>query len=395
MIALIIGNPEGVGKIISPLQIDMLSPLKSDKSGHEVFGFAPFWTLNKLDNVNFSVLTTLAYFGVPIKGDGNLDTQDYGYARFLSDEATNLFKKAHENKTRVVLTLTIMDNDEIEQFLDDRKAQDRAIKQSVQLVTKRGIDGINVDVEYIGNPGSKRRAQFVEFVRNLTEAMHKQNSHSKVSVSVYAASAKYPKLYDIKELAKASDSLFMMAYDFATTGSDKAMPTAPLKGYKEGKYWYDVESAVNDFLTQMPAEKLILGVPYYGYNYTVEKPSINARNVADYYWNADAVSQTYSTVVDEIKPEMDGISSFKTGWDSYGEVSWKAYYREELGLWRIIFTEDKKSLGLKYDFAKEKNLKGVGIWALGFDEGKPELWNLLSQKFGKSIAKADIRKGQL
>ena len=49
----------------------------------------------------------------------------------------------------------------------------------------------------------------------------------------------------------------------------------------------------------------------------------------------------------------------------------------------MIFLDDVKSLDIKYDFAKENKLGGVGMWALGFDDGKGEMWQLLGSKFGK------------
>lgn len=59
-----------VNDIISPL-VSQLSPLKSlskpRESGHEIFGFAPYWTFHKLDLVDFTTLTTFAYFGIPIR----------------------------------------------------------------------------------------------------------------------------------------------------------------------------------------------------------------------------------------------------------------------------------------------------------------------------------------
>ena len=39
---------------------------------------------------------------------------------------------------------------------------------------------------------------------------------------------------------------------------------------------------------------------------------------------------------------------------------------------------------MKYDFAQFNDLKGIGIWALGYDAGRTELWNLLYAKFGES-----------
>lgn len=375
---------------------NQLTSLKNGKSEKEVFGFAPYWNIKKLDNVDFSVLTTFAYFGVPVLSDGSLDTEDIGYTTFESKKATELFKKAHDNGTRVVLTLTQMDNDTITAFLDDPAAQNKLITDSVHVVAKRGIDGINVDFEYVGNPGEEYRKEFTSFVKNLTSHMHSTVPGSKVTVSVYASAVKDPKMYEVGELSKHSDGIFMMAYDFATTSSDNAIPTSPLYGHKEGKYWYDVSSAVDDFLTQMPANKLILGLPWYGYNYPVDTPSVKTatqQGYYTYYWYRyrqysqyvappDSMAQTYASTKREITPSQ--VESYTTGWDDFGKVGYLAY--KENGSWRMVFIEDERSLGIKYDFAKAKGLGGVGMWALGFDAGRTEMWTLLSKKFGPKLA---------
>lgn len=375
-------NP--AGNIISPIASSYggLSPITSEKSTKEVFGFAPYWTFNKLQNVDFDVLTTFAYFGIPVGSDGNLDLTGPGYQTFKSNDATQIFTKAHDHGTRVVLTLTNMQDDEILALMDDPDAQQRTIDQAVDLVKKRGIDGLNIDFEYSGNPGDEYRAKFSQFIQNITEKMHQEVPSSRVTVSVYASAVKDPKIYDISSISKSSDGIFMMAYDFAVAGSDQAMPTAPLYGHKQGKYWYDVASAVNDFLKVMPADKLILGVPWYGYNYVVDQPKVNAATYP--YWS---VTQTYSLAQDNITPSDPG---YETGWDKYGEVGWKAYQDPYTGAWRMIFLDDAKSLGLKFDFAKDHNLKGVGMWALGFDDGRTDFWKLLSQEFGKKYEDVSI-----
>jgi spore germination protein len=365
----------------------LLSPLTQTDKEYEVFGFAPYWNFGRLDNVNFATLSTFAYFGIEIDEKGRMVKDDPGYTTFHSERATEVFKKAHAYGTRVVLTITMMDNENIEEFLKSPQAQERTIKETVDLVDARGIDGINVDFEYLGDPGEENRKAFTSFVERITDEMHKRNQYSKVTVSVYAASAKYTKMYEIKELADGSDGIFMMAYDFATTSSDIAIPTAPLNGHREGKYWYDISTAVDDFLAVMPADKLILGVPYYGYNYLVGSPEIKAETLPSYYfWNEAPEAQTYTDIKDDINPGMEGVSDYREGWDDLGKVSWKAYYIDELETWRMVFIEDEKSLSLKYDLAKSKGLAGVGMWALGMDNGKTELWDLLAQKFGKKLA---------
>lgn len=396
LIMIILSGPKPAVNLISPLvaPLQPLQPLTQteSKSGHTVFGFAPFWTFNNLDNVDFKVLTDFAYFGVELDGNGNLDREGQGYQTFKSKKATDIFKKAHRSGTRVILTVTQMKNDPILALMDDSQAQENAINQIVSEVTSRGIDGVNVDMEYTGDPGDAYRAKFTTFVINLKHRLNQEQPNSKVTVSVYASAVKDPKIYDIADLGQVVDGVFMMAYDFAVAGSDNAIPTAPLNGHKEGKYWYDVATAVDDFLKYMPREKLILGVPYYGYNYLVYEPKIKAETRAS-SWRGRPAAQTYSIAKENLTPSMDWADNYQEGWDPDGKVGYIAYRVKQTGTWRMVFLEDVRSLGMKYDFAKEKKLAGVGMWALGFDNGKSELWTLLKDKFGqKSVANLNTQE---
>lgn len=379
---------QNIQLLLSPTS---LQPITQNKGKYEVFGFAPHWTLHKLHNIDFQVLTTLAYFDIPILSDGNLDTQGPGYESFMSKEATTLFKKAHAHGTRVVLTITQMETDEILQLMDDTDGQKRTIEQAVSLVQQRGIDGINIDVEFGYDAGEEYRKKFTSFTYKLTDEMHKKVPGSKVTVSVYASAIKAPKIYDIGDLSKKVDGIFMMAYDYGYRGSEEVMPTSPLYGHKEGKYWYDISTAVEDFIKEMPAEKLILGTAWYGYNYAIYgEPKVQAETRPAWSWRGGPKAETYSIAKNTIKPDMDGVSQYKEGWDDLGKVAWKAYYSTEADTWRMIFLDDSTSLGIKYDFAKQNNLGGVGMWALGFDEGKTELWSLLREKFGVKLADSRI-----
>src|SRR5258708_2529373 len=292
-----------------------------------------------------------------------------------------------------------MDNASINSLMDSKDAQNTTINDAIKEVKSAGIDGVNIDFEYVGNPGDDYKNKFSEFVYNFVQKLHREVPNSRLTVSVYASSVKDPKIYDIPRIAKYSDGIFMMAYDFATSTSDEAIPTAPLYGHKEGKYWYDVATAVEDFLKIMPSNKLILGVPWYGYNYPVNSPSVKAsvnKGYYTYYWyryrryseyhSNSSVAQTYTFANDLIKESNTSIEKITTECDQYGQVGYKAYYDSDSGTWRMIFLEDAKSMSIKYDFAKSKNLAGVGIWALGFDEGKKEMWTVLKEKFGQKLA---------
>lgn len=393
-LAIVFNNITFTQKIISPLGKKPPKPSLVKEKRYEVFGFAPYWNLDKFDNVDFNVLTTLAYFGLDIDSNGNF-ADDQGLASIESPKAKRLFDKAHDAGSRVVVTLTQMNNPDIRSLLDSPSAQKRLIEKSTDLVRNKNLDGLNIDFEYVGNPGDGYRNKFTNFVKNITGQMHEKVPGSKVTVSVYASAVKHPKIYDIAAIGKSSDGVFMMAYDFATRTADQAIPTSPLYGHKEGKYWYDISTAVEDFLTQMPANKLILGLPWYGYNYPVNEPGVKAntqKGYYTYYWykkrqysryiSAPAsTAQTYS-----LAKSVGESSKVLNGWDDLGKVGFKAY--QENGTWRMIFLEDEKSLRIKYEFAKENKLLGVGMWALGFDDGRRELWTLLADEFGSKLADA-------
>ena len=384
-------NLQKLTEIVSPMASasqtsPSLTPLKDTKKGYQVYGYAPHWTFNKLDDVDFNVLTTFAYFGVPIQRDGSFDRKDKGYEVFKSDEATRIFQKAHDAGTKVNLTVTMMENDTILSFLDSQQAQDIAVDEIVTEVKARGIDGVSIDVEYVGKPDDSYREKFSSFVANVSSRMHQEIPGSQVTVAVYALSAKQPQLYDIAALGQSADSIFMMAYDFSVKGSKTSAPTAPLFGHKNGKYSYDIATAVDDFLKVMPADKLILGVPYYGYNYVVTTPAVKSATKPA-TWKSGPSVQTYALAQSNVNANMTGIKDYQEGWDEDAQVGWRAYKLANTNTWRMIFVEDEKSLGIKYDYAKSQNLGGVGIWALGFDHGHTELWSLLHDKFGaKDIA---------
>lgn len=375
---------------------------KSTLRTPEVFGFAPYWTINNLNHTDFSTLTTLAYFDLPIQANGEIDRNHQGYKTLKSSKATTLFQNAQKEGNDVVLTITQMDNRTIDAFLDNGDAQQRAIHETLSEVKSMGLNGVNIDFEYIGNPGEDKRKKFTAFAKNLSDKAHEENPNANVTVSVYASSAKDPKIYDIGKLSNSTDGIFMMAYDFATKSAQQAMPTSPLYGHKEGKYWYDIATAVEDFLKVMPAEKLIVGLPWYGYDYPVYEPQASAQvhqgfvrkvkryrsNRWSWYWQTirtkpPSFVQTAKKVQDDIVSNSNNIN-VQSGWDDVGKVGWIAY--KSSGVWRMVFIEDNRSLAYKYDFIKDKGLGGVGIWALGYEDSRESFWSLLKEKFGDKLA---------
>ena len=79
--------------------------------------------------------------------------------------------------------------------------------------------------------------------------------------------------WDYNQLASIVDGLFIMGYNYFYSGSTSAGPVSPLGGYL-----YDIDFTINDYLskTNNQNDKLILGLPYYGYNWPVLNEQINS-----------------------------------------------------------------------------------------------------------------------
>lgn len=325
----------------------------------EVFGFAPYWTLDKISGIDWSVLTTFAYFSLPVRADGTLDRSSWEWRVFGSQKLKGLMAKAGRYKVRRVVTLTQMEAGTIDAFLANEEAWKVLAQESLEVIRDYQLDGVNIDFEYIPANG-RLKEQFSRFMGTYSRILEDELPDPYITVSVLASSVRFNKIYDIGYLAQVTDGVFMMAYDFYYPGSGVAGPVAPLYGYNEGKgpFWYDVSTAVSDFLSVAPANKVILGIPYYGWTYPAYEPAPKSAKVAG--------TRAFATPQEKLLTSKLLMTTPVGGWDSQAQMSWRGFW--DKGRWHVLYLEDERSLSAKLELARGKNLQGVGIWALGYAE---------------------------
>lgn len=346
----------------------------------EVFGFLPFWTLEKRAFFRYELLSTIAYFGLDIEKSGNfIKLRDNGktdgaWASWQSDELNDVIKEARKHRVDFLLTIKAFDNETTEKLLACPRCRANLINNALAEVKQKEVDGVNLDFEYVGTPDDDVIFRFTQLVNDFSETFHAQIPGSLVTVSTYAKSAVDKKIHAVASLAQVADYLFVMGYDFFRPVSTYAGPVSPLTGAE--KYGYDLKTTVDDYLKLVPAEKIVLGLPYYGYDWPVENDKPNAKTLEGSDKNGYANMSSY------VKSQYDPLNhDGSRRWDSLAQVPFYSWFDEERRVWRQCYYEDTRSLGLKYDLIKEKKLRGVGIWALGYDDDKPELWDLLEEKF--------------
>lgn len=365
-------------RLLSPKVLGFKTYLaKTKRLQYEIFGYLPYWNFDKIPYLRLDLVSTISYFALEIDpGSGAFLKNGAYWSNWNSGEMRTLIGNAHEAKTKIVVTLKLFDNGPIEQFLLCRRCQEETITETIKEIKEKKVQGVNVDFEYLGTPPSEIVIRFAQFMRDLADAVHREVPNSSVSLAVYATSAREERIHNVELVGSFIDYVFIMGYDFFRPSSTNAGPISPLGGV--GQYGYDLKTSVEDFLKKIPAEKIVLGVPYYGYDWPVEGRTANAKVLPYNDQNGTIGLAYYGNAASDPNNNLTN-----TSWDLEADVPYYSYYDDAKKVWRQVYFENVQSLGLKYDFIKAKKIRGVGIWALGFDGDRPELWDLLEEKFTK------------
>lgn len=208
-----------------------------------------------------------------------------------------------------------------------------------QLVANAGLDGIDVDYERI--PATSK-ANFSAFVSTLGGKLH--GIGKKLSVTVYAKTSDVSWNgaggEDWGAIAGVADSVKIMAYDYHYSGSDPG-PIAPLD-------WLD--KVVTYAEGVIPASKIIVGLPLYGYDWS----SVGAGATAS-YTSATLVAQNNGVTVQH---------------DANGEANYT--YNGH-----VVYFQDATSYAKKIDLIKSRHggIAGFANWAVGVED--PAIWGVI------------------
>jgi spore germination protein YaaH len=347
----------------------------------EIFGFLPYWELNSSTVFDFSKLSTIAFFGVGASATGTLEktTKDgsttVGWSGWTSSRMTALINDAHRHNTRVVLTIqsfawSTAGATKQKTLLGSATARANLAKQIAAAVRDRGADGVNLDFEPIA---SGYASQFTALVRSVRAELDKVRKGYQLTFDTTGYIGNYP--IEDATAPGGADAIFIMGYDYRNGNASKAGSIAPIGGPA-----YDITDTILAYTARVPASKLILGVPYYGRAWSTETDKLNSKNISGTKYGASA------TVI--YQNAVGYLSDHGRRYDTVEGVAWTAYKRKNctdtygcVTPWRQIYVDDARALKAKYDLVNRYGLRGAGIWALGYDGSRPELWAAIRDKF--------------
>jgi spore germination protein YaaH len=334
--------------------------------GARVLGWHPYWAdSSDYLSYDYSNLTHIAYFSAEVNAAN-------GEISNLHNWSTDpVIPTAHSNGVKVILTATLFGESGNHKLLTNNVACTNLAAKLVTTVVNRGGDGICIDFESVGSWSGATKA-LTSFMSNLVAKAHAVNPPLEVSICL--PSVDWYADFAVGEYEKIGvDYSIIMGYDYYYAGSATPGPVAPLRSsaqWQGASSWCSVDYSTRYYLNKMTnAAHLMLAVPYYGRRWKAATTNLGAKSAGSSY----SAAVTYPNAA--AAAETHGRK-----WDSNGSVP---YYTYKSGTNAYqCFYDDAQSLGLKYDYAKEKGLGGVGIWCLTHAPESEELWNLLGTKLG-------------
>lgn len=275
-----------------------------------------------------------------------------------TEQAVNLL---NNNNVKPLLVLTNwgpgggFESDLARTIMGDPAVKARVIENTLQILDSFRFAGVNVDFE---NMYPEDRSLYTGFVRDLRNAIRPRGYLISLAVPPKAADlpgTPWVGTFDYSALGELADFIFLMTYEWGWIGGPP-MAIAPIN---------QVRRTLDYAVTQIPREKILQGIPFYGYN-----------------WQLPDTPENLAVPVNlvEVYPLAYRFRA-RINYDPTAQAPWFRY-TDASGASHEVWFEDLRSIDVKYDTATEYNLRGVGWWSyINEPYGFPQNWLIMDEKF--------------
>lgn len=292
-------------------------------------------------------LTYLAPFSFQALRDGS-----------LKEPPLNQFPAiAEANRNVLMMVITNQENDQFSDelgriLLNDQEIQNRFLDNIVATAQKYGFRDIHFDFEFLR---PEDREAYNTFLRRAKQRFSEQGWLLSTALAPKTSAEQeglWYEAHDYRAHGEIVDFVVIMTYEWGYSGGP-AMAVSPIGPVRE---------VIEYALTEMPAEKIMMGQNLYGYDWTL--PFVEGTI-------ARAVSPQQAI-------ELAARYNVPIQYDYEAQAPFFRY-RDEEGNQHEVWFEDARSIQAKFDLIKELNLRGISYWKLGLSF--PQNWLLITENF--------------
>ncbi|HPF55681.1 MAG TPA: LysM peptidoglycan-binding domain-containing protein [Clostridiales bacterium] len=292
-------------------------------------------------------LTYLSIFNYEVKPDGSLST--------IND--TPLIQAARAGGVAPMMVITNIEegggfSSELgSTILNNQAVQDTLLNNVVQTLQSKNYYGLDIDFEFI-YPSD--REAYNAFLRK-TAALLKPMGYTLTTAVAPKVSASQPGLlyeaHDYPVHGEVADHVIIMTYEWGYTYGP-ARAVAPLD---------QVRRVIQYAVTAIPSQKILMGIPNYGYDWTLPFVQGSAARTLS---NVEAVEQA-ARVGANIEFDITAQSPY--------------YYYYSGGKRHAVWFEDARSIRAKLLLVNQYNLGGISYWTI--NRPFPQNWSYLGARY--------------
>ncbi|ERJ13841.1 glycosyl hydrolase family 18 protein [Haloplasma contractile] len=293
-------------------------------------------------------LTYLAPFSYKINRDGTLNAPPLDNFKFI----------AEINNAALMMVITNLEEGQFSRelgriILTDEELQEKLINNIVETAKQVGFSDVHFDLEFLP---PELKGAYNEFLRKakrqISDAGLLMSTALAPKTSAEQAGAWY-EAHDYAAHGEIADFVVLMTYEWGYSGGPpRAVSPLP-----------EVTEVVKYALSEMPANKIMLGQNLYGYDWTL--PFVPGGEFAEAISPQEAIRRAY---------EFNAAIQY----DDVSQAPFIEYFDDD-GKEHIIWFEDARSIQAKFDLVKELDLRGVSYWKLGLPF--PQNWLLIEDNF--------------
>ncbi|MGO4541940.1 LysM peptidoglycan-binding domain-containing protein [Paenibacillus sp. 2TAB19] len=341
-------NPISNPALIYPGQVITIpqatKPVTEVNAYTEKFGAAGVEIVNDIGQY----LTYLSPFSYRVQLDGSMIP--------LDDSA--IIKAGYAHRAAPMMVITNFENGTFSPeiahaVLSNQPVQERLITDILAIMKNKGYLALNVDFEYV--PPADR-ALYNAFLQKLVDRLHPSGYLVSTCLAPKISADQTGTLYEAHDYAahgRIVDFVILMTYEWGWSGGPPRA-VAPLN---------EVVKVLNYALTVIPAGKIVMGMPLYGYDWTL--PYVQGGKWAPTVSPQEAVRRAAKYGA-EIK------------YDALSQSPHYNYFDEQRREHTVWF-EDARSVQAKFNIVKSYHLRGISYWVLGVSF--PQNWYVLNANF--------------
>lgn len=324
-------------------------PLPSPRLGTIYVNGYAFPTINRgVLQQTLPYLTYLSIFSYEVRPDGSLSTID----------DAPLIAAARAQRVAPMMVITNIEegasfsSELAHTILTNEQVQSTLINNVINTLKSKNYAGLDIDFEYIF-PQDKER--YNAFLRRVSQRLKPLGYTLTTALAPKTSADQKGLLYEAHDYAvhgQVADHVILMTYEWGYTYGP-AQAVAPIN---------EVRKVLDYAVTEIPSEKILMGMPNYGYDWTL--PFVEG-SAAKTITNTEAVNLA-ARVGAQIK------------YDTTAQAPFFNYY-DDAKKEHIVWFDDARSIEARLKLVDEYNLGGVSYWTI--NRFFPQNWLVLNAMY--------------